>query len=95
MNEQIHFPTEAAAQTALKENGFSLGTSQRDDPRGIMHGDFCIMKWRNLDAKDKEDLHGAYVRKFRDGPVTITLKPNCPPHAATALRRAAAEAVAA
>lgn len=95
MNEQIKFPTETTAQKALSSNGFRLGALQRDDPRGIMHGDFIIMKWRNLDAKDKDELHGVYVREFRDGPVTITLKPNCPPHAASALRRAAQQAVVA
>ena len=80
-NIQIKFPSEDAAKQALTAYGFSLGTSQRNDPRGIMHGDYLIMKWRNLSNKDKDDLHGAYHRHGYGGPVSLWMKPNCPPKA--------------
>lgn len=86
-NIQIKFPSEDAAKQALSACGFSLGTSQRDDPRGIMHGDYLIMKWRNLTKKDKDALHGAYRRHVCDGAVSLWMKPNCPPEALACLKK--------
>ena len=42
------------AENYLKENGYSWGSMQRDDPIGIMKGDYDIAKWRNLSAKEKK-----------------------------------------
>ncbi len=81
MSDTVKFKTEDAAQKALAETGFSLGTIQRDDPRGIMFGDLVIEKWRNLDKQHRVDLHGIYRRMFRGGPVEINLSRRCPPEA--------------
>jgi len=71
----IEFPTDAAAERALAKAGFSLGTNQRSDPRGIMFGDWNISKWRNLSAADRRDLHGVFQRHGPPGsPTTVTLK---------------------
>lgn len=71
----LNFPSESAAEKALADAGFSLGTNQRDDPRGIMFGDVDISKWRQLSEKDKDALHGVYRRTGgRGSPVRITLR---------------------
>lgn len=87
--EQSKFPNEERAQKAAYDTGFCLGEMQRDDPRGLMLNCAYIAKWRNLTAADKAELHGAYHRKGRDGPVVVTLQPNCPLAAAQMLRDAA------
>lgn len=71
----INFPNEETAQQALADAGFSLGSLQRSDPRGIMYGDFNVQKWRNLSKRDVDNLHGVYQRSQGPGsPVRITLK---------------------
>lgn len=57
----------------LKENGFSYGSMQRDDPMGIMKGDWCIAKWRNLSASDKKALDGEMLFS-RGGKCTVSIK---------------------
>lgn len=80
MATPIRFETEEAAQSALKRAGFSLGRLQRDEPRGVLFGDYDIAKWRNLSAGQRGQLHGIYQRLFRGlgGPVEIALSRNCP-----------------
>ncbi len=34
------------AEAFLSERGFSVGSNQRGDPRGILHGEYIIAKWR-------------------------------------------------
>lgn len=75
----IRFDSEAQAQSVLALVGFSIGTTQRDAPRGLMFPDsFDVMKWRNLSLEDRAGLHGVYRRDFRDGPVTVHLFDTCP-----------------
>lgn len=71
--ESGDFEAYYAASKWLDENGFSLGSMQRDDPIGIMKGDYCIAKWRNLSAADKRGLHGVLTGDKRNGPVTIEI----------------------
>jgi len=85
MAKEVHFDSEQAAQIALKQCDFALGTSQRDSPRGIMFECDGVEKWRNLSANDKSELHGVYQRQYRDGPVQITITEQCPQPAADAL----------
>ena len=70
----IEAPSETAAQDALTKCGFSLGRLQRAAPRGILHGDWDIAKWRNLSQTDIDGLDGIYTRQHRDGPVTLTFR---------------------
>lgn len=85
----VHFDNSASAEAALAAAGFSLGRLQRDDPRGVIHGDYDIMKWRNLRPSDRAALHGIFQRHGHDGLVTVTLRGSCPPDAVSALIAAA------
>lgn len=72
------FPNEAVAERILREAGFAIGTLQGGAPRGLMHGDYVVMKWRNLGDGHRETLHGVYARHDRGGPVTVKLFDRCP-----------------
>ena len=61
------------AETFLAARGFSVGSMQRGDPRGILYGDFDIQKWRNLSGNERMFLHGQMTGPMRDGPVTIEI----------------------
>lgn len=62
-----------AAKKFLKENGFSYGSQQRNDPIGVYYGDSDISKWRNL-GKDKKRLDGALCSfSFRERDVYLML----------------------
>lgn len=62
-----------AACEWLKQNGFSYGSMQRDDPMGIMKGDWEIAKWRNLSESDKKSLDGQ-MSFVRGGKCTVSIK---------------------
>lgn len=87
----IEFSSDALAEKALKTAGFSVGIRQRGAPRGILHGNYLISKWRNLDRQHREMLNG---EMNRPGPVgtqtTVTLKAgHVPETAVTALQEQA------
>lgn len=64
-----------AACNWLRENGYSYGSMCMNMPIGILKGDWCIAKWRNLNAKERKQLDGQLVSDdFREGPVVIQLK---------------------
>ena len=58
----LFFADTPTAEKALTEAGFSIGTTQRDAPRGLMLGDGVISKWRNLDGDERGELDGAVTR---------------------------------
>ena len=58
----------------LKENGYSYGSMQRDEPIGIMKGDYDISKWRNMTSTEHESLDGRLTGDKRNGPITVTIK---------------------
>ena len=63
------------ARDWLKNNGYSYGSMCMDMPIGILKGNWTIAKWRNLTAKERNQLDGQITSKdFRAGPVTIFLK---------------------
>ncbi len=80
MEGRYEFPNAAFASAALKKAGCSLGRLQRDAPRGILHGEYDIQKWRNLRTDDRDALHGIMVKRFygTGGPVVIKLYKKCP-----------------
>ncbi len=80
------------AEEFLKLAGFSVGTMQRGDPRGILFGDYDIMKWRNLDKRDREALHGILVGPMRTGPVRIQIFESAPQEAKRAFHSTATAA---
>lgn len=81
---KVSFDSEEAALSALNNAGFSIGTNQRSDPRGLLFGDVIISKWRNLSEADKKSLHGHLVRHGPPGsPTTVTFYENGAPEQAT------------
>lgn len=74
-NEDGDFNAFYAAHHWLRERGYSIGSMCMDMPIGILKGDWCIAKWRNLNAKERNQLDGQLISKdFRKGPVVIRLK---------------------
>lgn len=68
------FSANRDASEWLKENGFSLGAMEREEPRAIVVGDTYIPKWKHLNHIDKENLDGvATSDNFRTGDITIHL----------------------
>lgn len=65
------------AEKLLQEHGFSFGTMQRAEPRGILFGDYDIQKWRNLSRADREALHG-FMTGRRDSQVSIEILDSAP-----------------
>ena len=64
-----------AAENWLREHGFSYGSMCMDMPIGILKGDWCIAKWCNLTAKERNQLDGKLLSSdFRSGPVVLQLK---------------------
>lgn len=66
------FSALAEAEKWLRDHGFSVGSMQRGDPRGILFGDWDIAKWRNLSDQDKKELDGTMVGR-RDTKAVVTL----------------------
>ena len=68
------FAAARAAEDWLRENGYSWGAMQRNDPRAIYNGDYVIGKWRNLSPYERANADGTMTGDMRKGPVTVTLK---------------------
>ncbi|MEN5277337.1 hypothetical protein ABE527_10330 [Brucella sp. TWI432] len=56
LTDQGDFAAVRRAEQLLKQHGFSVGTTQRGSPRGIMFGAYDIQKWRNLNEADRAAL---------------------------------------
>lgn len=67
------FEATRAAERWLAERDYSVGHAQRGAPRGILHGDFDIQKWRNLRRHEREALDGLVLGDTRNGPVIVRL----------------------
>lgn len=72
-HEQGDFAAADAAEAWLHENGYSVGSSQRGAPRGIMRGDVLIAKYRNLTPRERAALDGQMTGDMRSGPVVIEI----------------------
>lgn len=62
-----------AAEEWCAERGISVGTMQRNEPRGLALGQYRIAKWTNLRPHEIEDLDGRMTGNMRSGPVVIEL----------------------
>lgn len=58
LTDEGDFVSVRRAEQHLKEHGFSVGTMQRPEPRGILYGNVGIQKWRNLNRSERDALHG-------------------------------------
>jgi len=72
-DQQGDFAAARAAENWLHEGGYSVGSSERGAPRGIMRGDVLIAKWRNLSRRERATLDGQMTGDMRNGPVTVEL----------------------
>src|SRR3546814_4375627 len=63
-----------AARQWCRDNGVSYGSSCAMSPTGLLRGDYCIAKWRNLTPKERKQLDGTMSGDMREGPVTIRLR---------------------
>lgn len=88
----VEFTSDMLAEAALKRAGFSVGVRQRGAPRGILHGNYLISKWSDLDQQHRDMMHGEMNCPGPAGtPATVTLVPERLPAAAvTALQEQAA-----
>jgi hypothetical protein len=69
------FSATHAAESWLKENGFSLGTMCSPEPRAIMKGEVFLPKWHHFSTKDHASFDGvATATNWRTGDVTVYLK---------------------
>lgn len=69
------------AEAFAAEVGFSIGSMQRDQPMGLLFGDFKIAKWSNLSATERQALHGKITGDKREGPVSVTIFDTAPKEA--------------
>lgn len=83
------FEAMSAAENFLKVAGFSIGSSERGSPRGIMFGDYDISKWRHLSQSEIDDLHGRMTGDGRNGPLTVTIFEFAPQEAKRAFHKTA------
>lgn len=71
--EKGDFAAYNAAEKWLTDQGYSVGSMQREAPVGFKKGDYSIAKWRNLDNEDKALLDGVIEGESkREGPITVT-----------------------
>ncbi len=73
-NQTEDFVAVHAAEAWCVKHGFSFGFMQGSSPRGLKHGNYSIMKWRNLTTDDIAGLDGRMEGNMRNGPVTIEIK---------------------
>lgn len=62
-----------AAEKWVRENGYSVGSMERDRPIGLAKGDYYISKWRNL-GEDKLLLDGVIAEgSKRENDITVII----------------------
>jgi len=71
--QQGGFAATRAAEAWCKRHGLSVGFMQRNEPRGLLYGDYAIAKWRNLSIGNRAALDGTMTGNTRHGPITVTL----------------------
>jgi hypothetical protein len=63
-----------AARDWCGERGVSVGQMQRDEPMGLLVGEYFISKWRNMTKAERAELDGVITGDKRNGPVTLTIR---------------------
>lgn len=61
------------AEAWLRDNGYSYGSSCVCSPQGVLKGDYCISKWRNLSMKERSEMDGL-LHAGRDQDARLVLK---------------------
>lgn len=86
-NDDGDFSAWTKCEEFLKKFGFSIGSMERGEPRGVMFGDIDISKWRGLSTAERGQLHGTAVGR-RDTDVTLTIvAKTCPKDAFDAVAK--------
>lgn len=71
---ELEFEAMRQAEDWLLENGYAVGSMQRDAPRGILKdADSYVPKWRSLDYAERENLDGQMTGDMRGGPVVVEI----------------------
>ncbi len=86
------FEANNKAEQFLRDAGFSVGRMERQEPRGILFGEYDIQKWRNLRSPEREILHGQMTTPTgspRTGPIEIRIFERAPQEAKRAFHKAA------
>lgn len=84
----IEFASDELAEQALSRAGFSVGAidcepQPRGAPRGILHGNYLISKWRHLDQQQRDMMHGLLSIHGPEGaPAAVTITAERVPAAA-------------
>jgi hypothetical protein len=71
------FSAYRAAEAWCQEQGYSVGSMQRGAPTLIYYGDCDVAKYRNISPAERKSAIGTIEGvggRFRDGPVTVTVK---------------------
>jgi hypothetical protein len=68
------FESQHAAEKWCRDNGISYGSTCAMAPQALLFGDYDIAKWRNLTAKERNQVHGVIEDSRREGPVTVKIK---------------------
>jgi hypothetical protein len=72
-DDGVDFSATRKAEEFLMRNGYSFGSMQRNDPRGIMNGDYLISKWRHFTQKERSEFDGVMTGSPRNGPVFVDI----------------------
>lgn len=63
-----------AAESWLRQNGYSYGSLAGDSPVALFKGKCYVSKWYNLSESEKKNVNGLMTSKnFREGPVKIEI----------------------
>jgi hypothetical protein len=67
------FEAMRAAEAWCAQRGISVGSCERGSPRGLLYGEITIAKWRNLNRRERAELHGEMTGDMRNGPVHVSI----------------------
>jgi hypothetical protein len=68
------FKAQHAAEKWCRDNGISYGDTCAMAPQALLFGNYSIAKWRNLTAKERNQVHGVIEDSRREGSVTVKIK---------------------
>lgn len=73
-NPGCNFEACREAEAWCENHNISVGSMERQQPRGLMAGSYVIAKWNNLRPHERATLDGRMTGDMRSGPVVIELK---------------------